>query len=608
MSIFLHLVRRELRDARWFVRGGLAAVAVLIVAGYWYVNRIREGMAFDVDGDLVRLWIAAAAVLGGGAVAAEAFAGDATSRRVEGAALLPTGLGTVFAAKSAATLLATLLFGGWAAACAPIAASLLAPAETAVGATSALVDGAAIVVAAPYVVGAIVLFAVLLEHGLGSIVAGIAAAAGSIVGVAAFARWDDWGISTPMLRQGAPVAVLVCAVVLWACAALAFTRGPIHLARRVRRAAIGLGGALAVLVPAGWATAAALASRAELSPGDSAVRISQVLASPDGKHALFVVGNARVPRDCHMWSVRLDDGTIVPLPGRRRTFDRWTADGTVRLWEESGTGSALSRRFDVINLDTGRIVSSRSADQIESEAWTEEWARFQRTQTGYLVEWPERGIKQRIESAWHIAAAPLPGRFVVWLKGKREKVVDLATGVEREPKGRFFIGAEQWVDGGRLLRYRSGTHVRLLDVETGEDRELAAFEGEWGPFSTGPYAVLHRQRLQSEIVDLRDGRTVAGPWAKRSVSFVQGSDHVAIAFNGTEPTTLIDCVTGRESALEPNPNGYGYPTNSVHGLPDGNFLILRPAGGLDVIDVEGRVVRTVIGGYPYRVARGPRPK
>jgi hypothetical protein len=455
------------------------------------------------------------------------------------------------------------------------------------------------------VVAAVVLFGVVLEHGLGSVAVALGIVLGGAVLVGKATPWDDWGLSPG--SAAVTVSCMLASAVFLASAWLAFVRGPIHLDRRVRRAVLGAGTAFAVLGAGGWAAAAMGAARADLEPGDPAVRIGTVVASPDGKYALLFVGNARVPSHCHAWAVRLEDGALTPLPGRRRSLDRWAGEGRVRLWEGRGAPGRDLNVADTIDLETGRIVSTRSPDQIDAEPWTEGWARFQRMPQGFLVEWPERRIQRRIETAWQVKAGPVPGRFVVWMNGARSKVVDLASGTERDAVGSFWMGAETWTDGGRTLCYRTGAgKLRALDCETGEDREMASLGGDIGSVSTGTFAVLHPATLRTSVVDLRDGRTVAGPWTKRCVTFIPGSDRFAITYNGTEPSTLLDCTTGRETAIEPNPNGYGYPPNLIHALPDGTFVVLRPTGGLDVIDAEARVVRTVLADGAHRVVRRSR--
>src|SRR5688572_9822452 len=115
MGTFVHLVRKELRDVRWLVRGGALGFAAVAFAAAWVVRRHWSGPVTDVKfaAEVVRGAGLLAASLCGSAVAAELFAGEAVSRRIDAAALLPVSLDRVFRAKLAALLVACLTLAAW---------------------------------------------------------------------------------------------------------------------------------------------------------------------------------------------------------------------------------------------------------------------------------------------------------------------------------------------------------------------------------------------------------------------------------------------------------------------------------------------------------------
>jgi hypothetical protein len=108
--------------------------------------------------------------------------------------------------------------------------------------------------------------------------------------------------------------------------------------------------------------------------------------------------------------------------------------------------------------------------------------------------------------------------------------------------------------------------------------------------------VFHPDLRTTAVLDLRDGRVVAGPWEMRSAWFVAGTDRHAIAFGGPQRTTLVDLSTGRET-LDPDRRPR-HRAELIHALPDGTFLVVRTAP--DVM-TRGRTLRRV----PAGAVRGP---
>lgn len=595
MGITMHLVRRELRDARAILVGIASATAALAFVATWLVGRfLGKGWTPEVTTWFVPLVTALGAALAGAAVAAESFAGDTTSRRIDGAALLPVALGRVFAAKAAATALAWALAAFWTAAGGMLAVTVF-------GGDASVVNAGWVVQAVlgvlPVVAG-VALLACVLEHGLGAVLGAVVLVGGGGFSVLRFTPWEEWGlrpVESDVLAATVPVTL-----VLGAAAWLAFVKGPIHLGRRVRRAALGLVPSLGVLVVGGAAAAAALDARVDVAPGDPDAQIASMRVSPDGAHAVLFVGNRRAPTTSQAWSVRIADGRTVPIPGRYWSFHAFGETGRVALWSGTRENRNAYATIRTVDLDTGAIVATRSAEQAAA-TWTDRWARVRQSIDGVLVEWPERGVQRRFERAWSVAVSPRPGRICVWRNGGRADVVDLDTDAVRAVPTGSLRGLDRWSADGRFLRLAVGRGVKTqrmeLDCETGAVREIVPPSGAWGTFGDGPYATFHPDKDTTAVADVRDGRIVAGPWTKRGVALVAGSDRLAVAYNGPEPTMLLDLATGRATAIEPNPNSYGYPPNVLHALPGGGLLVVRPGNGLDVADTEGRTLRTLLPGW-----------
>jgi hypothetical protein len=593
-----HLIRRESRDARWHVAAAALAVTVLVPATYAVQAWRRGDLGFDDrDGAILRVWVVLATALGGGSIAADAFAGDATSRRIDASALLPTGLGRVFAAKAIVVVASAVLLGAWAAAWSPVAACLFNSPATALGAASALPHAPTLVLLALVAVAATCLLACVLEHALGAILGALVAVGGAYFSAARFAPWEDWGLTRHSVLESVGLTAVTAS--LLAATGVAFVHGPIHLGRRVRRAALGLGVAGAALFAGGSASVAVLEARAVLAPGDADLVVLALNSSPDGRTALVLVGSERVPAQCHAWLVDVPTGRITTLPGRYRVFESWTADGGVRLRAGVGRGNQrVWERIDTFDVATGALRRVRSEEQGLAEPWVEGWARFAKTTQGHVVEWPERGLRRQLDAAWAVAAAPRAGRVIAWFPG-RVRVLELDTGVEHEVPSLSMRGDSRWIDGDRL-RYRGDdSAVRVLDCATGASSVLAPPSGAWGMFGDAHWAAYWPSGMRGvALADVRDGRTVAGPWPDRTAAFVPGNGRYAVVWNprATGTAQLVDCETGRACALDVEDRGTP-PSNLVRGLADGRLLVVRRSGALDVADADAdanaRTIRNV---------------
>ncbi|MCE9638517.1 MAG: hypothetical protein K8T90_22680 [Planctomycetes bacterium] len=622
MSSFRALLRKESHDVRWIVWGcGLALGAIAFLVAY--IVRAR-GIAISADAAVsMGRWAATlGGVLGGGAVAAELFAGDAVSGRVQTTALLPCGLGRTFAAKCLVTVAATLILGAWMAAWTPVAILAAGVPEAAGYALDETTRAPHTIAFALPIVATIALLAIVLEHGLGAILGGVVAAGAVTVSAGRFLPWAEWGFSvTPMT---ASIALAAVAGLLGGAAWIAFVHGPIHLGRRVRRAVYGAGSAVGALALCGFATATVGEARAKLAPGDSAAVIVSIAVSPDGTRAVLMVGNARVLENSYAWSVDLASGDVVVLPGHHRMFHSWDVAGgapRVRLFEgERRSNGVFFERVDTIDVATAKVVATRSAEQIASEPTVDHWALVRKSTDGFVVEWPERGTKRVFDGANRVLVSPIAGRVAMFSPTAPAKVVDLATSKEWPLAGEHPSDPYTWTDGGRALRYQSWSMgasmdavvlerwaargeapppgraqptVHLLDADTGRDTVLAPPSGVWGLMSDGHHAVLHRTPGSHEIVDLRDGRTVAGPWTDGLTTFVRGSDRYAIRFATDAVPQLVDLTNGHVSDV--HTGGDPFPANLFAPLADGALLAVGMNGSLDVIDGDARVVRRVLG-------------
>ncbi len=336
MSLTLHLVRKELRDVGWLLGGGLAALAAVAFGIAWFAADVGTERWAAFAAAFVATVVPAGALLAGVGVAAEAFAGDCASRRIDGAALLPVPLGRVFAAKLAATLFAWLAGGVAMAVIAPFAVVSLGD-----GGEATAVMPEALFVASltlPPVLG-VVAFACVLEQGVAAVMSGVAVVGAIGYGAAAFLPWMEWGITDP--RVVAMPAVVVTSVILVVAARGAFARGGIHLGTRGRRAAIALGGGFGAVLLAGSAVAYALDVDADLHPGDGHARIRQVNASPDGAFVMIPVSDTRGNRTNQAWCASVEGGRVMRLPGRDLGFIGWDASNRAVFW-----GTPVYRRFD----------------------------------------------------------------------------------------------------------------------------------------------------------------------------------------------------------------------------------------------------------------------
>ncbi|MCG3134522.1 MAG: hypothetical protein HMLKMBBP_01836 [Planctomycetes bacterium] len=353
MSALRHLVRHELRCMRVPVAVTGASVAAAAAGVVLWDRSGRPGSMASDSSMLVTGAAFFGAWLTGAAAAADAFAQDVATRRIDRHALLPLPLRTVHTAKCAAVGVAAL--AGWAAA--TIAASAAAFGVLSLVGAAATIDRAALALAAAVpVVAMTILLAIVLEHALGAVLSGVVLCAAALVATATSIPLAEWGVGP---WDGAACGLLLACALL-AAARAAFVRGPVHLDRRWRRAAIALGGLVLLAAPAGIAAAAVLDWRADVAPGDRSAVPAAVRLSPDGRRAVVLLGCTHAPQTCRAWLMDLDGGNAVPVPGRFRAFDRWDVEGLRLLSIPRNAADGL--RTDIIDPATGRIVRSRAYD------------------------------------------------------------------------------------------------------------------------------------------------------------------------------------------------------------------------------------------------------
>lgn len=597
MKRLLHLLRHEARGAAWHLRGTVAASALVASGATAWIATTQRGGAHDSGGVVLAWAVALGAALSGAAVAGEVFASDAASRRIDGAALLPAGLGRVFGAKLAVALGAAVFAAGAVAAAVPATFAACGAAAEAADALTALRGVGVDVLLALPVVALAAMFAIVLEHSLGAVVAAVLACVASIGASRLLVPWDEWGMSpTP---TGALWAAVPATIVSAAAAWLAFVHGPIHLGRRVRRAALGVGTTSAVLALGGAAGASALSARADIAPGDPDAVIACVVASPDGRHAVALVGNRRAQRTCHAWLVEVASGRVTPLPGRFRGFESWADDGTLRLAQHARVLAVSSDDvIDAFDPSTGRLVRTRSRGQDDATPRVVGWARVSKSLGGWLVEWLERGLRRDIADAQSVDISPWPGRVLARSIGTAA-VIDLAEdGVRRDFEDLRFPAWSRWLDGGATLLYQTlGGALRVFDVATGDD-QAAPVPGPFGAQGArGPHAFVtcRPEERSAAVADARTGRIVAGPWRDRFAWFLRDERPLVVTWPsaGARGTVqVLDVETQQMTDL--GDAGGPLPANGVVRVEGGAFLVVRGDAGLDVVGADGRRVRTIL--------------
>lgn len=431
MSHFIHLIRRELRDVRWLLGGGLAALAAAAFGIAWLAADVGAERWAAFAAVFVATMVPAGALLAGVGVAAESFAGDCASRRIDGAALLPVPLGRVFGAKLAATIVAWLAGGAAMAAIAPLAVAAFGD-----GAEATAVMPEALLFASmtlPAVLG-VVAFACVLEQGVAAVLSGVAAVGAIGYGAAALLPWAEWGINDP--RAVAVPAVAVTSVILIVAARAAFTRGGIHLGTRGRRAVIAIGGGFGAVIVTGSAVAYALDVDADLHPGDRHAWIHQVDASPDGAFVMIPVSDRRGNRTNQAWCAPVGGGEAFRVAGRNLLFVGWDVSNRAVF----GGGTAVYRLFDPrtgewdsVDDCSGRLEGSwftmksphgttlRGSDRFAVAGETGENLTLVDRKTGARTRLPV--VVGNMPSPWGIDT--LPGeRFVVTHGVQRVDVLD----------------------------------------------------------------------------------------------------------------------------------------------------------------------------------------
>lgn len=608
MKLTLHLARGEARNARALLLGAAVAATALAFGAAWIVARFDGDSGGELGGAFVLLATALATVLGGGAVAAETFAGDASSRRIDGAALLPSGLGRVFAAKALVVLAVSAAMAAWTALSAVAAVAVFAPGALGRAAES-LGDVPSLFVALLPVLAAIVLFAIVLEHGLGSILAGIVSVLGAVAACVLTLPLGEWNV-VPQVGDPSPLLALPFVPVIAGAAWLAFVHGPIHLGLRVRRAALGLGVALTAILGGGSAAAAWLDARVDFAPGDADARVVSVHASPDGGHAILLVANERAPATCHAWLVDLATGRTVVLPGRYRRFRDWTPNGGVRV-AGHGRWSIVERRVeesvDTFDVRTGRRLRTQSEEQVRAEPRDAGWARIAQTTDGWRVEWRDRGLARVFDGALSVGVSPVAGRGIAYFPARPDDpwgrppsrpwpgraVVFSLDGQRDIDLPRIDGSREWWIDAGRRLRYFDDQFGRLhvLDCETGEDRTIDPPVGQWYACAGGTYGLAWLVKEQEHrVIDLRDLGVVGArrPW--RWIRLLAGADGHAVAADAGDEARLLDLATDASAPL-------GMTMRDAQDrfveLAAGRFLRVQATGSLDILDAEGRAVRRV---------------
>jgi len=489
MITIMTLVRLEARDARTSLLAAACVTAAVLGAVHAFFPldfAVANAAAYSVW-ILVALWTLY--------FAADSFATDCASGRMQTKSLLPVSALALWRAKI--TFLGLTIGGlsAWAFACEYVLQSVLGTPhsfEHFADVLGSLWTGLPFLglVAAAGVLSSLIVESALVAMLLATIVGGALAGFGYLLSRGLHLAGVEWS-STHWLLLTATGAVL-----LMAFGAVAFAHGQRHLGLRSARARVVVATLGALVVTGGLGTATELYRRAVAGLQHPRTRFEAATASPDGRYIALEVESSvpygvDAPRSVFVLDLETHENEIVawpgmlirdPLTGHPAPWDGYrtlrVARFTMRDWR------ALDEVVSVEATDGGLRVESTDSDTSGPSRLVPSWAEETSAGTGadgsheLRVRWPARGLERSFVGD---VSATMLGRGI-------------------------FLSAH----AGRVLALQGGM-LRLFDLEDERKDVLATNVTNVCPSPDGS-AILVRCEGSTLALATADGSSLHEPW------------------------------------------------------------------------------------------------
>ncbi len=485
MRRFLTLVHKEWRDTR-----ALSLVCALLVP----LALLAAELGFlDWRGDFAGAYFVPGVIaLYLAVIASDLVAADAATGRARSYAMLPVRPATLWSAKLAFLLVAGAAFTVWTLAVTTGLYAAFAP-QDAIDLLGRELDHMRTtpLLAIAAVVAATVMWSTVLERGFAAVGAALVTCAALVGACMVVGSRNAELLPEEGVMRGA--AYILPALFL-AISCLTFVRGPVHASGTLRRLVLTAACLLAVFVPTGAVWAAVALERLHVEPGDPELRVQMHVVSSDGRFATLIAQKRHRDASYHVWTLNLETGQVVALPGRRWNFDwfdaSWGDDGLVRLWTQDAGPIDDALRHE-IDPATGRILRTRSYAQLRESHETprRRWLQRQFGEdvdvNGVVHVWPvtEQGTRRsadarvihhgRPNATWAYVS-PGSGRYVSVMDSGSQTIYECATGMRIDT-----VGASRprsvlhWPGGGSddrfAIRYGEEPAMALVDLETGRE-------------------------------------------------------------------------------------------------------------------------------------------
>jgi hypothetical protein len=572
------LLRKEWRDHRVT----LAVFAALVPLVSWPVQRYVFKFT---EPEWTWRWILPICVgLATAAVAADLFASDLATSRMDAFLALPVPLRHHFTARTAFLAAVALAFTVWTVAMNILlvavwgkpgaAASLVAAAEFA---TEDVVRGAG-------AIAAVLVFSALGIGGFRAVIAGVVLAA--VAYAATVFAADKLGLSPP---EWSPVRhrelwILVPAAAVMSLAA--WTAFFVSRGQPVRRKRGALWAAAVLVVAFGTpASGAAWKVYREwtISPDDENFHIMATHVSPDGRFVGVVGGNrASASRRCRSWIVPVDRGPPLAFPGHNDYIGGWTTDGLAWVgrydtnWFDTATKP--SDYGCLVRPETGEIVERLMETQTLgarlAEGWgvCPAWAQWLRIESN-VARYGKKGV-------------PFLYTYRLWTKDRDlERTTDACCAVAPTPKV------------GEVLIVTADQKLALLDLAGGEPRVVADDATGLAYWLTGSsdgrYDVVGTSK-GPVVLDSTTWRRVAGPFPGHGVQWCGWAGARSLLAVFEEKTGalsyLLDVDKKREIRVDPSVQVV-YAGCFIQPLADGRIVLTSAPKRVLLLDADGKLIR-----------------
>lgn len=569
------LLWREWREARGVILG---CAVFALVASLLCQHFVFKWNAPEWTGTmLVPYTLALVALI----LASDLVSHDVITRRIEGLALLPVPLSRVLVAK---LLFLTVVLVTFAGALIGLQYALLALFGVgdwfdALGA--ALAKARLLLGLVVLVTSAVLFFSCIAVRSFVAALLGAALTA-LVVGLGALLEVGELFLQQEQTVWKAGAVLVLFFVGTGAATVL---RAPAHVASRKRLRVVGLAVLGAILLPVSGGAAWAVHEHFSFDPDDPGVSVYNALPSPDGQlvavqmSQVIVAPTADAPRAVRGgqegFVFEVATGRLVRRLGYRTSAQGWAADGSLAVFAINPLARLRGRNIAgwFIDPHTGERVRSTDAQSfhreiVEFDSARPDWLGLETRPKG--AGWRARLVGGSHEQFVDASQAPVPmGKRGQVLAVSAEGVVNLhdlvtgqATPFHRVEDGQRLLYMTLSPSGRYVLVRESGRAV-VLDAATGavelsRDGESAREFGYWLPS-------LRRDDLLSTT--------------RRSSGVPTGIGQI---FNLTTGETYeLGHRWGERGA------------QSAQGLMDGRLLV-RHAGGVDVLGVDGRLERTLV--------------